>query len=580
MKKRHLAPGDDTGRHQSMIEEETTVADRRRQKLLRARDGGSMDRRSFLARAGAGVAATATIGAVGAHNMAESVAAAALGAGVPDDRRTAALKMRLDCALIDFQRPAAPHPNNGEEKDYPYLANYSKGLPHNDLGEVDPNAYRLMLAALASGSKAGFEAIPLGGVRPLRNPQSGVSFDLEGPDSHHLAIRTAPRIDGPENSSEMGEIYWMALTRDLNFTEYEGNQLINAAATDMSRFSDFRGPKQAGRVTPATLFRGNTPGDLAGPYLSQFMLKPVPYGSLTISHRQQTVVGAIDYMTDYGSWLSIERGLDPGQSDVLDPTPRYIRNGRDLGQYVHVDALYEAYLNACLILLAAGAPFDPGNPYAGLTKTDAFGTFGGPHILSLVTEVATRALKAAWFQKWYVHRRLRPEEFGGLVHNHVRGAARYPINAEILNSQAVQEARRKYGTSLLPQAFPEGCPLHTSYTSGHATVGGACVTILKAWFDESFVIPNPVIPNAEGTALVPYAGPGAGSLTVGGELNKVASNIASGRNFAGIHWRTDFTEGLKLGEAVAIGILEEQKPTYSELGSFTITKFDGTKVTI
>ena len=39
--------------------------------------------------------------------------------------------------------------------------------------------------------------------------------------------------------------------------------------------------------------------------------------------------------------------------------------------------------------------------------------FGGPHILSLVTEVATRALKAVRYQKFNVHRRLRPEAVGG-----------------------------------------------------------------------------------------------------------------------------------------------------------------------
>jgi hypothetical protein len=111
-------------------------------------------------------------------------------------------------------------------------------------------------------------------------------------------------------------------------------------------------------------------------------------------------------------------------------------------------------------------------------------------------------------------------------------------------------------------------------------VAGACVTILKAWFDESFVIPDPVVPNSKGTGLVAYTGPDAGSLTVGGELNKVAANIAMGRNFAGIHWRTEYSESLKLGEAVALGILEEQQATYNEGGSFTLTKFDGTTVTI
>ena len=252
--------------------------------------------------------------------------------------------------------------------------------------------------------------------------------------------------------------------------------------------------------------------------------------------------------------------------------------------------MYEAYLNACLILLDLGAPFDPGNPYTDSVTQQGFGTFGGPHILSLVTEVASRALKAIWYQKWVAHRRLRPEAFGGLIHHHLApGAPTYPvIHAEILDTSANSTLDRIHNHNLanghdsylLPQAFPEGSPLHPSYGAGHATVAGACVTILKAWFDESFIIPNPVVPNASGTALVPYAGPGANALTVTGELNKIAANIAIGRNMAGVHWRSDYTQSLLLGEAIAIDILEEQKLCYNETSSLTVTKFDGTAVTI
>jgi hypothetical protein len=160
------------------------------------------------------------------------------------------------------------------------------------------------------------------------------------------------------------------------------------------------------------------------------------------------------------------------------------------------------------------------------------------------------------------------------------GAASYPIDAEILDSAVMSAVLSKYDSYLLPQAYPEGSPLHPAYGGGHATVAGAYVTILKAWFDESFVIPDPVVPNHQGTALVAYTGPDAGLLTVGGELNKVAANIAIGRNFAGIHWRTDGSESLTLGEEVALGILEEQQATYNEGGSFTLTKFDGTTITI
>jgi len=329
-------------------------------------------------------------------------------------------------------------------------------------------------------------------------------------------------------------------------------------------------------VTPGTIYRGLTADDVVGPYVSQFLLLDVPYGSLTVSQRQRTVLPGIDYLTDYDAWLAVQNGGPVGPA-AIDPTPRYVRNLRDLAAYVHMDALYEAYLNACLILLALGAPFDAGLPPARSRNQAGFAEFGGPHVLSLVTEVATRALKAVWCQKWLVHRRLRPEEFGGRVHNHLTGRATYPINGELLGSRAVAAVFSAHGAYLLPQAFPEGCPTHPSYGAGHATVAGACVTVLKAFFDESWVLPAPVVPDADGTALVPAGGP---DLTVRGELHKLATNIATGRNSAGIHWRTDYSESVQLGEAVAIGILEEQKACYSQDVTFTLTRFDGTTGTI
>ena len=64
-------------------------------------------------------------------------------------------------------------------------------------------------------------------------------------------------------------------------------------------------------------------------------------------------------------------------------------------------------------------------------------------------------------------------------------------------------------------------------------------------------------------------------------MNKLAANIALGRDFAGIHWRADYTESVKLGEAVAISILRDQRACYNEaFGGFTFTKFDGTTITI
>lgn len=501
-------------------------------------------------------------------------------------RREAALHIRERAAQLAYQRPLHAQTGNGDEDRYASrVGNFSKGLPHNRLGEVDPYAYHALLHALRSRRSEDFAAIPLGGNRPLTNPQAGLGFDLEGPDSHALTLPPAPTIASAEEAGEMVELYWMALLRDVNFTSFGCSPLANAAAESMSRLSDFRGPKVDGRVTPATLFRGFTPGDLAGPLLSQFMLKPIPYGSLEISQRQHTVLPEHDYGMRYDEWLAIQNGRSAGP-DSFDPTRRYIRNMRDLGQYVHVDALYEAYLNAALILLGLNAPVDEGNPYKHSRNQMGFGTFGGPHILSLVTEVATRALKAVWYQKWFVQRRLRPEAFAGLVHNHTSKATAYPLHCDVVESDVLERVARHNAAQcgeashLLPLAFPEGSPLHPAYGAGHATVAGACVTILKAWFDESWVLPDPVVASDDGTELLPYRGSDAGALTVGGELNKVAANIAVGRNMAGVHWRSDYVESTKLGERVALGILEEQSLTYNEPHSFSVTRFDGTTVRI
>jgi putative heme degradation protein len=103
--------------------------------------------------------------------------------------------------------------------------------------------------------------------------------------------------------------------------------------------------------------------------------------------------------------------------------------------------------------------------------------------------------------------------------------------------------------------------------------------MLKAFFNENFVIQNPVVPNEDGTELVPYEGD---PLTIGGELNKLGSNIAIGRNFAGVHYRSDAYESMLLGEQVAIHILEEMAYTWNInfQNGFSLTKFDGTVIRV
>jgi hypothetical protein len=43
-------------------------------------------------------------------------------------------------------------------------------------------------------------------------------------------------------------------------------------------------------------------------------------------------------------------------------------------------------------------------------------------------------------------------------------------------------------------------------------------------------------------------------------LNKLAVNFGFGRNWAGIHWRSDASASMAIGEEVAIGMLKGQAP--------------------
>ncbi len=440
-------------------------------------------------------------------------------------------------------------------------------------------AYDKLLAALASGKSADFDAIPLGGTVKLANPQAAYAFDLEGLDSNELALPPAPEFSSAWEASEMAEVYWQALTRDVPFADYETNASITQAASDLSSFSDFRGPKDGAVVTPATLFRGDTPGDLNGPYISQFLWRDVAYGPIAFAQRYRTAAAGIDYLISLADCLARQRGVPAPTGTAFDPTLRYIRNGRDLSEWLHRDFTFQGGLNAAFMLLGFGTgALDAANPYIGSVTQGSFVTFGAPFVLDMVARVANAALRAAWYQKWLVHRRVRPEAFGARVHNELTGTEASPLHSELLNSDAVSAVFSANGTYLLPMAYPEGCPTHPSYPAGHACGIGACVTVLKALFKETFVVPAPVMASADGLSLLPYSGP---DLTVGGELNKLAANIALGRDTAGVHWRTDGIEGLNLGEAVAIGILQDFKATYREVfNGFSLTKFDGTPITV
>jgi hypothetical protein len=142
------------------------------------------------------------------------------------DRTQEFFRIREECAAKERRAGAATQNPNGDEDRYPsFIGNFSKGLPHNSIGEVDPKSYRVFREALEVGTTAALEEVPLGGSAKLVNPLAGMAFDLEGADSHQLACAPAPSVSSQERADEMIELYWMALCRDVNFSEFFSNPM-------------------------------------------------------------------------------------------------------------------------------------------------------------------------------------------------------------------------------------------------------------------------------------------------------------------------------------------------------------------
>jgi membrane-associated phospholipid phosphatase len=527
-------------------------------------------RREFLSSAGAAMA-----GLAGSSLFPTGPAAAAAppwNPGTVRPRLADAYQQRIRASSGYLATRPPAQRVNGDERSHPdYIGQFHKTLPHDANGIVEPRAYEALVAACLAGDFGMLESVPGAGGK-LANPLGAVAFANEGWDSHHLAIEAAAGIDSPRHGGDMAECYWLALTRDVPLEDYPVDPLVQRAAADLRTLPGY------GWVTPQTVFRGRLPGDETGPYVSQFLLQDVPYGPLLVPQRIAVPVPGNQWMTSYSQWLAVQNGAVAG-TIALDPVPRWIANGAALAQYVHADFSYQAFLNAALILLARGSDaLDRGNPYLNSVRQGAFVTFGGPAVLDLLARAARDALMAAWFQKWQLHRKLRPEAYGGLVENTLNRGVPQHENATLLASEAPGAVFSRFGTYLLPMAYPEGSPTHPSYPAGHATISGACVTVLKAFFDESFVLPDPKVPGRDGLALHDWTGV---PLAAGGELNKLASNCTLARDTAGVHYRNDGDEGLRLGEQVGIALLREFRTLSREpFDGFRLTTFDGRTILV
>lgn len=518
---------------------------------------------------------------------------------VSDARVLQSFARRFHAATTQALVAIPPHTTNGDESYADKCGTYTKCIRQASAGKVDLAAYATFTTALASGLFSGFEAISLGGSRPLNGPMGAYAYTFLGSDSSQFGdaaspenqetlpvVPPPPALASEAYATELIELYWCSLLRDVAFTDYHKSPIAREAASELSTMPHYAGPKGNGKVTPALLFRGNFAGETIGPYISQFLITPTALGAQPLNQKYVTYKPHVDYMTDLATWKDVQNGISTGVLNQNDSIHRHLHNGRGLAAFTHVDELFQSYFTAYLVLHSINAPLNPGNPYIKSRTQNGFGTFGYPDIAAVLAQVAKIALNAVWYQKWLVHLRHRPESGAGLVHLIKSGVSfGGSPHANVFNSKALQRSFEKYGTYLLSQPFPEGSPAHPAYPTGHGAVGGACITILKFFFDGSFVLSNPQVPRSDGTRLEtwdnhPESGD-PGVLTVNGELHKLAHNVTFGHGLhAGIHWRSDSDVSMLLGEAVAISFLRDLACTYAEPFTVSIAKLDGSPATI
>lgn len=575
------------------------------EKVVPTDESNGVSRRHFIGGIGAAVGAIGAAPLLGGdESTAKAAAPGAAGGKAGAGRMNDCFAYRRDAAINS--RVNVQQSGNGDIDRYSdYSGIYSKGLLHDALGIPNAAAAASLLHAFQTGKHSDFNSIIVGspgggGNSKLNGPQGALAYDLQGIDSHSTVIPPSPSTSSASTAADQVEHYWGALLRDVNFTDYATSSLAAQACADLNNMSYINGSSNDQvpyPVTPQNLFRGrfvSGDGNVKGPYVSQFMLQPTYYGAQELSQRYQTFMPGQEFMTSVSTYQNIQNGGPNEGPIVYDPTPRYIRNGRDLAAYTRVDVLFQGYFTAFLIMAGLGAAPNPGSPYIGSMTQKSFGTLGGPDAAGTMCEMATRALKAAWYHKWIKDLRQRPEEYGALVHANKANVNPMPqaaadLHPDVLNSAVLPLIHAAHGSYLLPQPFPEGSPTHPCYPTGHGTVGGACITALKFFFNGAQKI-RPLLTAAgrdiyeassDGTSLNTYTGSDAGDIDINGELNKLAWNVTIGHGIhAGIHFRSSSYWSILLGEQVALAVLRDRAKSYNEPFSVSIKKFDGTTATI
>lgn len=494
-----------------------------------------------------------------------------------------------------------------------YRKLYSKGFGHTGAGGnvtiPDIGPYSIFLNGVKNNVRSDINTIN-NSRRRLVDVYCLFDNDYFGPYASSYTIPLAPLIDSYQAAAELLELYSMALVRDIPLTKINDSS-VSIPILDNVIIPQLNNPlvknylnapvNGSGNITRELLFRGGATGDSIGPYVSQFMYYDIQIGQFPFIQNVYQFLNKVDingsninfendFMVNVSSFIPIWNGTLLN-TNITDTTDRYITTPRDGAYYINKDQVWQMFFFAATALFSRSVR--PGFfciPRSG----SKFINLGPLDLYDLMLRAAKMAMDASWLWKWK-QMRVRPEEMAYQL-NHTLTNPSDPDNVIFASTLSgatgagtiLKSVYDISGTYLLPQVYPYGSPCHSSYPAGHATYAGALSTILKAFFNCDYYMeawyPDLSTPATYGKATVVYPNPpgftGAAFLTLEGEINKLASNCAIFRNFAGIHYRSDADAGLAIGEEAAIITLQDAVKKYNSDVAFVFRRRNGQKVVI
>lgn len=433
---------------------------------------------------------------------------------------------------------------------------YTKGLQHyTDGAEQGLAVPSTVDAVLKCTNWTDLCNLPLGGVRKQASPGSAWSMNMLGAPNGSVRAPPPHKWNSDALARDFVELQGMALVRNVPFSQYETDGTI---AEVVSALND------AGIVcTSSTVFRMFA-GE-GGFYVSQLLYRDVSNGFSSFPPKYTHFPESQQYLTTVSDYLAVHNGAARPPAQQVGPQ-RYILNLSDLAALVEKDDPGSFYVCAYNQLVKMGVPTFAANPNNGTTAA-SFVDFGITDVQALVGYCSLVALVNTWGLKWR-YWQPRPEEYGYLAERQRTGDTPSVLPVWMFENPIMVKVLQQQGNVLLSQLYSVGSPNHPSYPAGHAVIAGACCTLLKAYFDMSFLV-DELVPNHDGSELIATGR----KVPIVSEINKLASNVAMGRNAAGVHYRND--AALNFGEMIALQLLRDHAAHYCQATRFTVPTFDG-----